>query len=43
MLAEFIDPAILGFILELVFIIKATLKARDGELYQYPFTINFIK
>ena len=35
--------AILGFILELVFIIKATLKARDGELYQYPFTINFIK
>jgi len=35
--------AILGFVLELVFIIKATLKARDGELYQYPFTINFIK
>jgi len=35
--------AILGFILELVFIIKASLKARDGELYQYPFTINFIK
>lgn len=35
--------AILGFILELVFIIKASLKARDGELYQYPFAINFIK
>ena len=35
--------AILGFVLELVFIIKASLKARDGELYQYPFTINFIK
>ena len=35
--------AILGFILELVFIIKASLKARDGELYQYPLTINFIK
>jgi uncharacterized protein len=35
--------AILGFILELVFIIKASLKARDGELYKYPFTINFIK
>ena len=35
--------AILGFVLEVVFIIKASLKARDGELYQYPFTINFIK
>ncbi|MFH6769913.1 DUF4870 domain-containing protein [Gaetbulibacter aquiaggeris] len=35
--------AILGFVLELVFIIKASLEARDGELYQYPFTINFIK
>ncbi|GGK20508.1 hypothetical protein GCM10007962_13290 [Yeosuana aromativorans] len=35
--------AIVGFILELVFIIKASLKARDGELYQYPLTINFIK
>jgi uncharacterized Tic20 family protein len=35
--------AVLGFILELVFIIKASLKARDGELYEYPFTINFIK
>lgn len=35
--------AVLGFILELVFIIKASLKARDGELYEYPLTINFIK
>ena len=35
--------AIIGFILELVFIIKASLKARDGELYNYPLTINFIK
>ena len=35
--------AVVGFILELVFIIKASLKARDGELYQYPLTINFIK
>ncbi|SDB45631.1 hypothetical protein SAMN03097699_1458 [Flavobacteriaceae bacterium MAR_2010_188] len=35
--------AVIGFILELVFIIKASLKARDGELYKYPFTINFIK
>lgn len=35
--------AVIGFILELVFIIKASLKARDGEFYEYPFTINFIK
>ncbi len=35
--------AIVGFILELVFIIKASLKARDGELYNYPLTINFLK
>ena len=35
--------AIIGFILELVFIVIASLKARDGELYQYPLTINFLK
>jgi hypothetical protein len=35
--------AIIGFILELVFIVKASLKARDGELYHYPLTINFLK
>ena len=35
--------AVLGFILELVFIVKASLKARDGELYQYPLTIDFLK
>jgi len=35
--------AVVGFIVELVFIIKASLKARDGELYEYPITINFIK
>ncbi|AXO79914.1 DUF4870 domain-containing protein [Olleya aquimaris] len=35
--------AILGFILEIVFIINASLKAKDGEDYNYPFTINFIK
>ena len=35
--------AIICFILEIVFIIKASLKARDGELYQYPLTINFLK
>ncbi len=35
--------AVMGFILELVFIVIASLKARDGELYKYPLTINFIK
>jgi len=35
--------AIICFILEIVFIIIASLKARDGELYQYPLTINFLK
>ncbi|WP_298904076.1 DUF4870 domain-containing protein [uncultured Psychroserpens sp.] len=35
--------AIIGFILELVFIVIASLKARDGELYHYPLTINFLK
>ena len=34
---------ILGFILELVFIVVASLKARDGEHYNYPLTINFLK
>lgn len=35
--------AIIGFIIELVLIVIASLKARDGELYKYPFTISFIK
>lgn len=35
--------AIVGFILELAFIIQASLKARDGQLYNYPLTINFLK
>ncbi|MEZ4803423.1 MAG: DUF4870 domain-containing protein [Gelidibacter sp.] len=35
--------AIIGFILELVFIVQASLKARDGEYYKYPLTINFLK
>lgn len=35
--------AIIGFVLELVFIVIASLKARDGELYEYPLTINFLK
>jgi uncharacterized Tic20 family protein len=35
--------AIIGFILELIFIVKASLKARDGKLFNYPLTINFLK
>jgi uncharacterized Tic20 family protein len=35
--------AIVGFILELVFIVKASLSARDGQIYKYPLTINFLK
>ena len=33
----------LAFILELAFIVLASLKAREGEQYQYPITINFLK
>ncbi|WP_299226212.1 DUF4870 domain-containing protein [uncultured Psychroserpens sp.] len=35
--------AVIGFILELVFVVIASLKARDGEIYHYPLTINFLK
>ncbi|EGV44378.1 DUF4870 domain-containing protein [Bizionia argentinensis JUB59] len=35
--------AVIGFILELVFIVKAALAARDGQLYNYPLTIKFLK
>ncbi len=35
--------AVIGFIIELALIIIASLKARDGEYYKYPFTINFLK
>ncbi|SFD19689.1 DUF4870 domain-containing protein [Algibacter pectinivorans] len=35
--------AVIGFIIELALIIVASLKARDGEVYKYPFTINFLK
>ena len=35
--------AVIGFIIELVLIVVASLKARDGQLYKYPFTINFLK
>ena len=34
---------IVAFIVELALIVKASLKARDGEPYKYPLTINFLK
>ncbi len=39
----FAGLAIVGFILELVFIVKASLTAREGKLFKYPLTINFLK
>lgn len=35
--------AIMGFITELILIIIASLKAREGNLYKYPLSINFLK
>jgi len=35
--------AILAFLAEILLIITASLKAKDGEEYSYPLTINFIK
>lgn len=35
--------AVIAFIIEMVFIIRASLKARDGESFQFPLTINFLK
>lgn len=35
--------AVMGFILELILIVVASLKARDGEFYKYPLTIKFLK
>ena len=35
--------AVIAFIIELALIVIASLKARDGELYKYPLTINFLK
>ena len=35
--------AIIGFIVELALIVKASLSARDGQIYNYPLTINFLK
>lgn len=35
--------AVIGFILEIIFVIKASLSAKEGEYYKYPLTITFIK
>ncbi len=35
--------ALIGFFLEIIFIISAALKANKSELYRYPLTIRFIK
>ena len=35
--------AVIGFIIELALIVVASLKARDGQVYKYPLTINFLK
>ena len=35
--------AFLAFLIELALIVKASLSARDGEIYNYPLTINFLK
>lgn len=41
--AGLIFLVVIGFIVEVILIIIASLKARDGELYHYPLTINFLK
>ena len=35
--------AVIAFIIELALIVRASLAARDGKLYKYPLTINFLK
>lgn len=35
--------AVIAFIFELALIVIASLKAREGQLYKYPLTINFLK
>lgn len=35
--------ALIGFIIELILIIIASIKASEGILYKYPLTINFLK
>ena len=34
---------VIAFILELILIIIASIKAKNGEIYHYPLTIQFIK
>ncbi|MFZ5651910.1 MAG: DUF4870 domain-containing protein [Bacillota bacterium] len=41
-LIGFILLAVL-FVLDIVFIIRATIEANNGEYYRYPLTIRFIK
>jgi uncharacterized Tic20 family protein len=36
------DPAVL-WVLNAVFVIIASIKASDGELYRYPLTIRFLQ
>ncbi len=35
--------AVIAFLLEMVFIVRAGLAAKEGELFNYPLTINFLK
>ncbi len=35
--------ALIGFFLEIIFVITAALKANKGESYRYPLSIRFIK
>lgn len=35
--------AFIGFLIELGLIVKASLSARDGLIFRYPLTINFLK
>jgi len=35
--------AFIAFLIELALIVKASLSARDGQVYNYPLTINFLK
>ncbi len=35
--------ALVGFFLEIIFVISAAIKANKGETYRYPLTIRFIK
>ncbi len=35
--------ALIGFFLEIIFVISAAIKANKGETYKYPLSIRFIK